>query len=217
MSTTPVDVIIPCRNEEATIAAVIAGLPPGFRALVVDNGSTDGTGRIARAAGARVVTESVAGYGAAVHAGVTAAESEVVCTMDGDGSCDPRDLPAVLAALTGPVRLALGDRRAEPGAWPVHARLGSRAVAARLRHRHRIDVHDVGPIRACRRSDLLALGVTDRGFGYPVELLARAGRAGWIVAERPVVFRPRAGGASKVSGTVRGSWLAARAFAAAAR
>ncbi|CAM3864049.1 glycosyltransferase family 2 protein [Tsukamurella ocularis] len=213
-----VTVVIPCRNEAESIGPVIEALPAGYTALVVDNGSTDGTAAVARRAGARVVTEPRPGYGSAVHAGIRAARTEVVCTVDGDGSMHPGELVPLVAAVRGGADLAVGRRRPDPtGVWPWHARVGSALVAARLRSRYGLPLHDIGPMRAARREAVLGLGVVDRRSGYPVELLARAGAAGWTVVERPVRYGPRTGGSSKVSGSVTGSMRATVDFLRAAR
>ncbi|MGL5850898.1 MAG: glycosyltransferase, partial [Phycicoccus sp.] len=110
---------------------------------------------------------------------------------------------------------ACGRRRpAARGVWPWHARLGNRAVLSWLRWRTGLAVHDIAPARVCRRADLLALGVNDRRFGYPVELLVRARQAGWVLTEHDLPYHPRAAGTrSKVSGSMRGSLRAARDFA----
>ncbi|MGE2714304.1 glycosyltransferase family 2 protein [Mycolicibacterium litorale] len=209
----PVTVVLPCLNEAASLPAVIAGLPDGYRALVVDNNSTDGTADVARRHGADVVYEARPGYGAAVHAGVVAADTPVVAVLDGDGSLDPRELPALVAELDRGAQLVVGRRRPAPGLrWPWHARLGTAAVCWRLRHRHGLPVHDIAPMRVARRDDVLALGVRDRRSGYPLELLVRAAAAGWRVVERDVTYGPRTGGKSKVSGSLRGSAVAALDF-----
>lgn len=208
------EVVLPCLDEADALPAVLASLPAGWPVLVVDNGSTDGTAAVARALGARVVVEPRRGYGAAVHAGLEAAEGELVAVLDGDGSLDAAVLPAMAATVAaGAADLAVGRRVAQArGVWPWHARTGNAAVATLLRRRG-VPVHDIAPIRVARRSALLGLGVTDRAFGYPLELLLRAGAAGWRIAEVPVPYRARAGGRSKVSGSVRGTLRAARDMA----
>jgi glycosyltransferase involved in cell wall biosynthesis len=190
-------------------------MPAGYSVTVVDNGSTDGSAEVARALGARVVKVVRPGYGAAVHAGILAAESDdgVVCVMDADGSLDPAQLPMVAdPVLSGSVRLAVGRRRpVGRRAWPAHARLANLMLARRLCRESGLMVHDIAPMRAFRRADLLALDVRDRRFGYPLELMIKAGRAGWTVVEVDVTYGPRAAGTrSKVSGSVRGSLRAAR-------
>ena len=209
-----VDVVLPCLDEAAALPGVLAALPPGYRALVVDNGSRDGSPGIAEARGATVIAEPRRGYGAAVHTGLEAARSEIVCFADCDGSLDPAALPELVERVRRGADLAVGRRvPAAPGAWPLHARAGNALVAALLRRRG-VPVHDIAPLRAVRRADLLDLGVTDRAFGYPLELLSRAGRAGWRIAEVDVEYRPRAAGTrSKVSGSVRGTLRAVRDMA----
>jgi len=209
------DLVLPCRDEEAALVGLLPRVPAGFAVIVVDNGSTDGTAEVARRWGATVVPESVPGYGAAVHAGLLAATSEHVAFMDGDGSFDPDDLlPLLEDVRCGRADLAVGRRRpVARGAWPWHARLGNDLVVWWLRRRIGMTVHDIAPMRVCRRTALIELGVQDRRFGYPVELLQRATVAGWRLRERDVAYHPRAlGTRSKVSGSVRGTTRAARDF-----
>jgi glycosyltransferase involved in cell wall biosynthesis len=214
-----VEVVLPCLNEAAALPVVLSALPPGYRAIVVDNGSTDGSPRVAAGLGARVIHEPRRGYGATVHSGLMAAHAEIVCVLDADGSLDPQELPG----LVEPVRdrhtdLAVGRRiPVGRGAWPWHARAGNALLAARLRSRG-VPVHDIAPVRAGRRTALLGLGVADRAFGYPLELLLRAAGAGWRITELDVAYRPRAAGTkSKVSGSVRGTLRAARDMAGVLR
>lgn len=208
------DLILPCRDEAAALRDLIPAVPNPFAVLVVDNGSSDGTGDVARGLGARVVHEPVAGYGAAAHAGLVAATLDYVAFMDGDGSFDPQELlPLLDDVASGRADLAVGRRRpVARGVWPWHARLGTRLVVQLLRRRG-FPAHDIAPIRVCRRSELLALDVEDRRFGYPLELMQRATRAGWRTAERDVTYHPRAAGTrSKVSGSVGGTIRTARDF-----
>ena len=208
-----VTVVLPCLNEAASLPGVLAALPSGYRALVVDNNSTDDTAEVARLHGAEVIAEPRAGYGSAVHAGVVAATAPIVAVLDADGSLDPRDLPRLVDELDRGADMAIGRRRPVPGLrWPWHARLGNAAVCWRLRSRYGLAVHDIAPMRVVRREALLGLGVTDRRSGYPLELLIRAAAAGWHVVERDVGYGPRTGGKSKVSGSVRGSVVAAMDF-----
>ncbi|HEX3791351.1 MAG TPA: glycosyltransferase family 2 protein [Pseudonocardiaceae bacterium] len=209
------DVVLPCLDEAAALPAVLAALPSGYRALVVDNGSRDGSPEVAAAHGALVLHEPRRGYGAAVHTGIEAATADVVCVLDADGSLDPGELPRLVAQVTGGhARLAVGRRVPTcASAWPWHGRLGNAAVATLLRRRG-LPVRDIGPVRAFRRTDLLDLRVADRGFGYPLELLLRAAAASWPVVELDVAYRPRtAGTRSKVSGSVRGTARAVRDMA----
>ena len=209
-----VDVVLPTLDEAGALPAVLAGLPPGYRALVVDNGSTDGSGELAASLGARVVREPRPGFGAACFAGLTAAEAELVCFMDCDASFDPRELSRVVdpvAAATAD--LVLGARRPAPGAgWPPHARVANAVLALELRRRTGVRVTDIGPMRAARREALLALAIRDRGFGWPLEMVLRAARAGWRIEEAPVTYLAREG-RSKVTGTVRGTVRAVRDMA----
>ncbi|MDT5401015.1 MAG: hypothetical protein QOK33_4246 [Mycobacterium sp.] len=208
-----VTVVLPCLNEADSLPGVLTALPDGYRALVVDNNSTDDTAVVARAHGADVVAEAQPGYGAAVHAGIVAASTELVAVLDGDGSMDPGELPPLVAEIDRGADMAIGRRRPVPGlSWPWHARLGTAAVCWRLRTRHGLPVHDIAPMRVARRDAVLALGVKDRRSGYPLELLVRAAAANWRVVERDVTYGPRTGGKSKVSGSLRGSFVAALDF-----
>lgn len=208
-----VTVVLPCLNEADSLPGVLAALPPGYRALVVDNNSTDGTAAVARRCGAQVVAEAQPGYGAAVHAGIVAASTELVAVLDGDGSLDPLELPGLVAEVERGADMAVGRRRPAPGlSWPWHARLGTAAVCWRLRTRHGLAVHDIAPMRVARREAWLALGVEDRRSGYPLELLVRAAAANWRVVERDVRYGARTGGKSKVSGSIKGSFIAALDF-----
>jgi glycosyltransferase involved in cell wall biosynthesis len=199
------EVILPVLDEAAALPWVLGRMPDGYTPIVVDNGSSDGSAEIAGALGSIVVREPRRGFGAACWAGLSAATDPVVCFMDCDGSLDPRDLPLVAAPVrAGDADLVLGERVPEPGAWPVHARVANRVLAFELRRRSGISVRDVGPMRAARRAELLALGIADRRFGWPLEMLLRAAGAGWRIAEVPVPYRPRAG-RSKVTGSVRGT------------
>ncbi len=209
------DLVLPCRDEALALTALLPQVPPEFRVIVADNGSSDDTADVARRLGALVVTETRPGYGAAVHAGLLAATSEYVAFMDGDDSFDPLELlPMLDDVRSGRADLAVGRRRpVSRGVWPWHARVGNGLIVWWLRRRIGMDAHDIAPIRICRRSELLALDVRDRRFGYPVELLQKATLAGWRLVERDVSYRPRAVGTrSKVSGSVRGTARAARDF-----
>ncbi|HEY9267148.1 MAG TPA: glycosyltransferase family 2 protein [Mycobacterium sp.] len=209
----PVTVVLPCLDEAASLPGVLAALPAGYTALVVDNNSTDGTAEVARRHGAQVVAEGRPGYGSAVHAGVVAATTPIVAVLDADGSLDPGVLPSLVDDVERGADMAIGRRRPVPGLkWPWHARLGTAAVCWRLRTRYGLQVHDIAPMRVARRDALLSLGVTDRRSGYPLELLVRAAQAGWSVTERDVAYGPRTGGTSKVSGSVKGSAVAALDF-----
>ena len=216
MNAAPVcDLVLPCRDEAASLVDLLPRVPPEFRVVVVDNGSSDGTADIARRVGAVVVSEPVPGYGSAVQAGVEAATAEFVAVMDGDSSTDPRDLLPLLDDVRADrADLAVGRRvPVAHGVWPWHARTGNALVVRWLRRRHGFLANDIAPVRVCRRQPLLDLGIKDRRFGYPVELMRRATVAGWRILERDVPYHPRATGTrSKVSGSVRGTIRTAHDF-----
>ncbi|MET7711841.1 glycosyltransferase family 2 protein [Streptomyces sp. NPDC005407] len=209
--TADVDVVLPCLDEAEALPWVLERIPPGWRAIVVDNGSTDGSDRIARGLGATVVHEERRGFGAACHAGLLAAEAEYVCFCDCDASLDPGLLTGFVRQVAeGNSDLVLGRRRPQGrGAWPPHARAGNLALSRMLRRRTGLRLHDLGPMRAARRDELLALDLTDRRSGYPLQMVVRAADAGWRVTEVDVPYLPRSG-KSKVTGTWRGTWEAVR-------
>ena len=200
------EVVLPVLDETEALPWVLSRMPAGFEPIVVDNGSSDGSAELAAALGARVVAEPRRGFGAACWAGLLLARSELVCFMDCDGSLDPRELPRVAGPVErGEADLALGARVPEAGAWPWHARLGNRTLAVELRRRTGVALTDIGPMRAARRTELLELGMRDRRFGWPLEMVLRAARSGWRLTELPVTYRNRAGGRSKVTGSARGT------------
>ena len=214
------DVIVPVLDEAAALPDLLTRVPAGYRVIVVDNGSCDESAEIAARFGAQVVYEPRRGFGAACWAGLTEAapRDEVVCFMDGDGSLDPAELPAVAnPVLTGEADLALGARTpTRPGAWPWPARFANAVVAAELRRRTGWSLRDLGPMRAARAAGLRALGIKDRRYGWPLEMVLRAAQAGWRLDEVPVSYRPRVG-KSKVTGTVRGTLRAVHDMGAVLR
>jgi glycosyltransferase involved in cell wall biosynthesis len=203
-----VDVVFPCLNEAAALPWVLSRLPAGYRAIVADNGSTDESAAVARSLGALVVNVPQRGFGAAVAAGLEAATADVVCICDADASLDPQQLPDVAGPLlTGRADLVLGSRQpVSRRAWPLHARLANRVLARKMNRAlgRPSALTDLGPMRAARRADLQNLELTDRRFGYPLEMVLRAGAAGWRITEVPVRYLPRTG-RSKVTGTVSGT------------
>ncbi|MET9596337.1 glycosyltransferase family 2 protein [Streptomyces sp. NPDC006459] len=207
----PADLVLPCLDEAQALPWVLARVPAGWRPIVVDNGSTDGSAEIARSLGATVVHESRRGFGAACHAGLLAARADLVCFCDCDASMDPGLLAAMAVRVAaGEADLLLGRRRPQGrGAWPVHARAGNLALARMLHRRTGLRLHDLGPMRVARREALLGLDLTDRRSGYPLQMVVRAADAGWRVAETDVPYLPRSG-TSKVTGTWRGTWQAVR-------
>jgi glycosyltransferase involved in cell wall biosynthesis len=204
------DVILPVLNEAKALPWVLERMPAGYRPIVADNGSTDGSGDIARELGAEVVLEATPGFGAACFAGLSAAQDEFVCFMDCDASLDPRDLPAVtLPVVAGEADLVIGRRVPQKGAWPIHARTANRVLAWEVRRRTGLALRDLGPMRAARREELLSLDIQDRRFAWPLEMVMRAADARWRVVEVPVPYLARSG-RSKVTGTVRGTFRATR-------
>jgi glycosyltransferase involved in cell wall biosynthesis len=205
-------VIIPALNEEQSLGGVLASLPAGLysQVVVVDNGSTDRTAEIARAAGATVVREPRRGYGSACLRGITALDpaAEVVVFMDADAS----DVPAEAFALVEPIAagradLVIGSRtrgQAEAGSLAPHQRFGNwlATTLIRLLYGHRYT--DLGPFRAIRASSLRTLAMRDPGYGWTIEMQIKALQKGLRVAEAPVSYRRRIG-SSKISGNFRAS------------
>ncbi|TDO52883.1 glycosyl transferase family 2 [Kribbella sp. VKM Ac-2571] len=201
-----VDLVLPCLNEAAALPWVLERLPPGVRAIVVDNGSIDGSADVAARLGATVVQCEIKGYGAACHAGLEAADADIVAVMDADASLDPRQLVRVTAPVVADrADLIIGRRRpVSRQVWPWHLRLANAELSRRIRRRTGVALHDLGPMRAGRRTALLGLGLTDRRSGYPLETVVRAADAGWRIAEVDVDYLPRSG-RSKVTGTPLGA------------
>ena len=207
--------IIPALNEEGSIGQVVAAVPRDVvsQVIVVDNGSTDRTAEIARAAGAVVVPQPERGYGAACHAGLMAsAGADLLVFLDGDRSDVPEETPLVLAPIFhGKADLVIGSRlsgRREPGAMPPHALFGNWLASKVLGTLYRVQITDLGSFRAIHRKALIELGLQERTFGWPVEMIAKAARREYRIVEVPVSYRRRIG-RSKVAGTVKGSLLAA--------
>ena len=212
--------VLPVLDEAAALPWVLERMPGGFNPIVVDNGSTDGSAALAERLGARVIAEPVRGFGAACFAGLIAASASIVCFMDADGSLDPQELElVVLPVLEDRADLVLGARTPTArGVFPQRARLANRLLATELRRRTGVRLSDIGPMRAARREGLLALGLLDRRFGWPLEMVLRASLADWRVSEVAVSYSARRGGRSKVTGSLAGSMRAlsdmGRAFAA---
>lgn len=212
--TPSVAAVIPALDEAESIAGVVESLRgrellEGGGIVVVDNGSTDGTSEAARSAGARVVREDRRGYGRACLAGVLAAEADIVVLLDADAADDPDDLPRILAPLlSGEADLVVGSRslgEREPGSMTWQQRFGNGLASLLMRRVYGIAVTDMGPFRAIRREDLLALDMREMTYGWPVEMVVKSARAGYRYREIPVRYRRRALGVSKVGGTVSGS------------
>ncbi len=204
--------VIPALDEAASISSVVEGLLAqeplaSGEVIVVDNGSTDGTGPAALRAGARVVREERRGYGYACLAGVMSAlDADAIVLLDGDGSDDPEDLRRILEPLlAGEADLVVGSRSLgswEPGSMTPQQIFGNRLVALLMRGIYGVRVSDLGSFRAIRRDDLLALGMEEMTYGWPVEMMVKAVRAGYRYREVPVGYRRRTGGVSKVGATI---------------
>jgi glycosyltransferase involved in cell wall biosynthesis len=213
-ATPRITVIIPALNEAPSIAGVVRSLREQGAAslhdiIVVDNGSTDATAAQARRAGATVVREERRGYGFACRAGVLAAtDAEVIVLLDGDAADDPQDLPRVLEPLLGnEADLVVGSRARgsrERGSMTPQQVLGNRLAAFLMSLLYGVEVSDLGPFRAVRRRDLLALEMREMGYGWSVEMMVKAARAGYRYHEVPVRYHRRIG-VSKVGGTLKGS------------
>lgn len=205
--------IVPALNEAPSIVRVVSGLraltsPTLHVVIVVDNGSTDGTGTLARDAGALVVHEKRRGYGYACLAGVTAAAADLVVLLDGDAADDPADLDAVLAPLLrSEADLVVGSRALgsrEAGSMTGVQMFGNKLAAMLMGRLYGVTVTDLGPLRAIRRDKLRALDMKEMSYGWSVEMAVKAFRAGYRYREVPVRYHRRIG-VSKVSGTLRGS------------
>lgn len=210
-------VIIPVLNEEATLPSVLADIPRGLveEVVVVDNGSTDRTAVVARRSGATVLSEPCRGYGAACLAGIaylSAKAPDIVVFLDGDYSDHPEEMAALVQPIVaGDCDLVIGSRTkglADSGALLPQARFGNALATRLIRFLYGFSYSDLGPFRAIRFSALLELGMVDRNYGWTVEMQIKAVRKGLRIVETPVRYRKRAGGASKVTGTLKGTVLA---------
>jgi len=207
-----ISVVIPVFNEESSLPLVLGAMPDGLQEIVVvDNGSTDATARVAARSGATVVTESRRGYGAACLAGLAylrARAPDIVVFLDGDFSDHPEEIPCLVEPiLQDGFDLVIGSRtlgRKEPGALLLQARLGNRLAVFLLRALYGAHYTDLGPFRAARYARLMSLGMRDPDFGWTAEMQARAALAGWKTTEVPVSYRRRVG-VSKITGTLSGS------------
>jgi glycosyltransferase involved in cell wall biosynthesis len=214
-------VIVPALDEEGNIAALVEEVREAAKSLegvtlsgiyVVDNGSTDRTAEVARAAGAQVVLEPVRGYGRACLSGAMAAtDADVLIFMDGDRSEVPSEMGLVLGPwLAGEADLVVGSRvrgDTERGALTPPQRWGNRVASWFLFLVYRIRVTDLGPYRAISRGQLLALDMQEITYGWPTEMIARAAKSGLRFTEVPVSCRRRRAGVSKVSGNLKASLL----------
>ncbi|MDQ3006560.1 MAG: glycosyltransferase family 2 protein [Chloroflexota bacterium] len=213
---TTVTVIIPALNEAGNIRQLVEEVCATVlvEVVVVDNGSTDATAEEAKAAGAEVVNEPRRGYGYACAAGVAAVkDSDVLVFMDGDYSFLPSDLPSLLSSIIdNRADMVLGSRERghiAPGAMPSHQRFGNWLVSRLMNALYGLSITDLGPYRAIRRSLLSELDMREMTYGWPTEMIVKAARRGARIVEVPVSYHNRRFGRSKVSGTVRGTVLAA--------
>jgi glycosyltransferase involved in cell wall biosynthesis len=212
-----VSVVIPALNEEEPLANVVreclaTGAPNEI--IVVDNGSTDRTAKRAREAGAKVVSEPTRGYGRACAAGVRAIspECDVIVFLDGDGSDCPEFIPSLVESIArGTHDFVIGSRtrgKREPGSMNLQQIFAGRFAGWLLSIRYGVRYTDMSPFRAIRRDTLEKLGMREKTYGWNLEMQMRAARAGLRILEIPVNHRCRTGGVSKVSGTLRGTFVA---------
>jgi len=216
-SSPKVSVIVAALNEEAAIAKVIASVPRDLASeiIVVDNGSTDETAKVAQAAGARVVTEPQRGYGRAFRAGLRSIspDCEIIVFIDGDGSDCPEQMDRLVKPISdGGYDFVIGSRtrgRRERGSMNFHQVLAGYMIGFLLRIFYGVHSTDMGPFRAIRRVTIEALGMREETYGWPLEMQMRAARTKVRTLEVAVDYKRRAGGRSKIAGTVRGSIVAA--------
>lgn len=209
-----ISIIIPVLNEEKAIGKVIDDIPSSLASeiIVVDNGSDDGTARIAADKGARIVYEPTKGYGQACLTGAKeAGKTDILVFLDGDYSDYPQDMDLLVKPLlNGKADLVIGSRitgNRVKGALPVHSLLGNKFSAWLLKIFFEIDITDLGPFRAISRSCFDKLTLKQRTYGFPVEMIVEAARNNCLIVEVPVRYRPRLG-QSKITGTLKGSLLA---------
>jgi glycosyltransferase involved in cell wall biosynthesis len=210
-----VSVVIPALNEAESIAAVVREMPWALirECIVVDNGSTDATAAEASAAGARVVAASQRGYGRACAAGAAAAEGDILVFMDGDGSDVPAEMDQLLQPIVaGECDFVIGSRMRgtrEPGSLQISQIFAGWMAGILLRALYRVKYTDMGPFRAITRQALGSLHMREQTYGWNLEMQMRAAQCGLRIREIPVSYRKRAGGESKVAGSLSGSVRAA--------
>ena len=211
-----VDVLIPALNEEESLPLVLKAIPRDVvrTVYVIDNGSTDATARVAVQGGAQLLSEAQRGYGAACLRGVAEVTllprpPDVVVFLDADFSDEPAELPWLLEPIrAGSADLVIGSRalgEAEPGSLAIQQRVGNRVAVSMIRAIYGQRYTDLGPFRAIRLPALVALGMSDAGYGWTVEMQVKAARGALRVAEVPVSYRRRVGGRSKISKTIKGT------------
>jgi len=216
MSAHQVVAIIPALNEALNLPHVLAEIPRNAvqRIIVVDNGSSDDTPAVATRSGATVISEPRGGYGYALAAGIAATpEASIYVFLDADGSDDPAEIPRLVHPIcAGDADLVLGARLASPfiqTAMPPHQRFGNWLAGFLIRTLYGAPISDLAPFRAVRADVLRTLHLREFTYGWPTEMMVKAIRRGYRVREIPVTYRPRGYGQSKISGTVKGTVLAA--------
>ena len=211
-------VIIPALNEAGNISQLVheVRVVAPVDVIVVNNGSTDSTSQEAKAAGAEVVDEPQRGYGYACAAGAAAAaagDADILVFMDGDYSFSPADLPSLLSPIIeNRADMVLGSRARgviAKGVMPSHQQFGNWLVSKLMNMLYGLSITDLGPYRAIRRQLLDELDMQEMTYGWPTEMIVKAARRGARIVEVPVSYQNRRFGQSKVSGTVRGTILAA--------
>jgi glycosyltransferase involved in cell wall biosynthesis len=206
--------VILALNEEESLRYVLEAVNTDLlrEIILVDGGSFDRTVDIAEANGARVIQESRHGYGRACATGAANAQGDIIIFMDADGADDPSQIPNLLEPIIREgVDMVLGSRLAGnifPGAMPWHQKFGNQLSAGMIRLLYDLPITDLSPFRAVRSSRLLELNMQEMTYGWPTEMITKAIRRGWQILEIPVDYHPRIGGRSKISGTVRGTFLA---------
>ncbi len=216
-----IDVLIPAWNEEKALPLVIAALPKDWvrHIVVCNNGSTDATERVAKAAGAVVVTENKRGYGSACLAGMrylqqlpSSEQPQIVVFLDGDFSDYPEDLPKVVAPIIdNDLDMVIASRtlgNMEAGAMTAPQRFGNWLAPFLIKMLYGYHFTDLGPFRAIRWQALLQLDMQDPDFGWTVEMQVKAAQHRLRCTEVPARYRKRAAGKSKVSGTIKGTFKA---------
>lgn len=212
---------MPVLDEEASIVAVIGSVPPEVVAeiIVVDGGSRDRTAERARAAGARVIASSGRGYGRACKEGADAAAAcrSIIAFIDGDGSDDAGEIARIVAPIAaGEADFVIGSRsrgEREPGSMSAHQLLAGRLAGFAMGALYGVRYTDMCPLRAISRTALARLGMRETTYGWNLEMQMRAARDGLRIVELPVRHRRRAGGVSKVAGSVKGTLKASGSLA----
>ena len=215
------DVLIPAWNEEESLPLVLKDIPGEHvrKVVVCNNGSTDRTAAVAKECGAVVIDQPERGYRNACLAGIeylknlsNPEQPDIVVFLDGDYSDYPEELPEIIKPIIlGNADLVVGSRRLgkmEPGAMTLPQRFGNWLAPFLIRIIWGYKFSDLGPFRAIRWDKLLALDIQDKNYGWTVEMQVKAAKQKLICVEVPVKYRKRARGKSKVSGTIKGAFMA---------